>query len=94
VKANDPLLSFQYLHRSFLEMGEVDKVNGFEGDPAFIVEYKPPLVGSVLWVYRESEKKVLVVTCIELRTSGSPPDNGHFPSCAKAAAHAAAVKLP
>jgi hypothetical protein len=93
VKAADPLRSFQLLHRSFLEMGTADKAGGF-GDPAFIVEFSPPLVGTELWIYRESEKKVLVATCIELRTSGKLPDNGHFPSCSKAAAHAALVKLP
>jgi hypothetical protein len=93
VKASDPLRSFQLLHRSFLEMGTADKVGGL-GDPAFMAELRPPLVGTELWIYREGEKKGLVATCIELHTAGKPPDNGHFPSCAMAAAHAALVKLP
>ncbi len=63
------------------------------GGPAFLAQLDPPLVGSELWVYLEEKKKVLVVTCIELRTGGKLPDNAHFPDCVFAAAHAALVKL-
>jgi hypothetical protein len=92
VKVDDPLLRMKLVHRAYLDLGTAERVTDF-GTPAFLAELKPPLVGTELWIYLEDQKKVLVVTCIELRTAGKLPDNAHFPTCAFAAAHAALVKL-
>jgi hypothetical protein len=88
----DPLRRFQLWFRSQEEMGSARKTGGF-GNPTFITQLSPPLVGTELWVYIEEKKKVLVVSCVDLTTARVPPKNGHFRSCAVAAAHAALIQL-
>jgi hypothetical protein len=91
VKVDDPLERFKLAHRSLAETGDVSKRGGFGGNPAFLVQLDPKLVGTELWVYIEKKRKALVVTCANYNTIESA--NGHFPGCVDAAAHEAFEKI-
>jgi len=93
IKADDPLRRFKLMHASMQELGGVHHLGGFHGDPAFIVNFDPPLDGSTLWLYDPDKKSVMLTTCIDLARSDPSHNNAHFFDCAEAAAHGAFIRL-